>query len=270
MPTIFAYGSNCSRAVLEGRVGRVHDQGLGHIGRLGLVFAGHGAAWGGGVATLADGSPDGTWGRLWRLTDEQVKALDGYEGCPRVYSRETMRVWSGNAQDHVNAEVYIMRDRRPARPSEAYLSTIATGLAETRFRGRGDYLADAETRSNWRGGTSDVFVYGTLRAGEVNHHRLAGSQFETPAELQPGRWRMRSLGAYPILCAEEGAPAAVRGEIYRVTDAVLRGLDRLEGHPGHYERRLVLTGTGRVVWTYVWPRFSAAREIHSGDWRAGR
>ena len=80
--------------------------------------------------------------------------------------------------------------------------------------------------------TPFVFVYGTLKKGYSTHQLLK------LAELQSGGTTpgiMLNLGAFPAII--EGR-ARVFGELYKVTPEILASLDRLEGHPHFYERKL--------------------------------
>jgi gamma-glutamylcyclotransferase (GGCT)/AIG2-like uncharacterized protein YtfP len=107
-----------------------------------------------------------------------------------------------------------------------------------------------------------MFVYGTLRRGEVNHHLLAGT-FDRwlPATLRDYRRSVAAHG-YPVVLP--AVAEAVEGELYfpraEVYAATLRRCDELEGiSPGHtagkhYRRQEVLVETtaGRhTAWAYV-------------------
>jgi gamma-glutamylcyclotransferase (GGCT)/AIG2-like uncharacterized protein YtfP len=114
-----------------------------------------------------------------------------------------------------------------------------------------------------------VFVYGTLLRGQVNHGLLAraqfGARFLGSHRTEP-RFTLFLLGAYPGLVA--GGSTAVLGEVYRVNDAGLRALDRLEDFPRLYDRTLVQTPYGRA-WVYLYRGGVGDRPvIASGDWRA--
>ncbi len=79
------------------------------------------------------------------------------------------------------------------------------------------------------GDRSHLFIYGTLKRGQVNHHLLAGQRFLGPAETAPV-FRLLDLGWYPGLAEsteEEGN--AVEGEVWEVTSACLGQLDLYEG-----------------------------------------
>ncbi len=83
-----------------------------------------------------------------------------------------------------------------------------------------------------------VFVYGTLQRAYGNHSVMqqAGGKFICEAQ---------TLDKYPLLV--EGLPYLidqcgqgkyVRGELYEVPNHGFNNLDRLEGHPSFYERRV--------------------------------
>jgi gamma-glutamylaminecyclotransferase len=109
-----------------------------------------------------------------------------------------------------------------------------------------------------------VFVYGTLLRGEVNHHLLAGAQFLGPHHTE-ACYTLYNLGAYPGL--SRGGRSAIAGEVYRVGDAALNQLDRLEECPRLYDRVLIPSPYGRA-WIYIYRgRLKDRPVIPSGDWR---
>lgn len=103
--------------------------------------------------------------------------------------------------------------------------------------------------------TNMVFVYGTLKRGCGNHCVMeeAGGQFVTEAttsQLYP-----MEVHGLPFLYESPGEGHHVRGEVFCITKPDgLKRLDRLEGHPGLYERKPIgLTdGAGNTffAWTY--------------------
>jgi gamma-glutamylaminecyclotransferase len=108
-----------------------------------------------------------------------------------------------------------------------------------------------------------VFVYGTLRRGEVNHYLLSGTEF-CGVHLTRPRYRMLHLGTYPGVVA--GGSSAIEGEIYRVDTKVLVKLDRLEAYPRLYTRKLIPTEWGRA-WIYLYRGSRQSRSvIPSGSW----
>jgi gamma-glutamylaminecyclotransferase len=109
-----------------------------------------------------------------------------------------------------------------------------------------------------------VFVYGTLLAGEVNHHLLARSELLGRHRTEP-RFTMLDLGAYPGVAS--GGSTAIAGEVYRIDSKGLELLDRLEDYPRLYDRILISSPYGRA-WIYLYRgRVNGRAAIRSGDWR---
>jgi gamma-glutamylcyclotransferase (GGCT)/AIG2-like uncharacterized protein YtfP len=110
-----------------------------------------------------------------------------------------------------------------------------------------------------------VFVYGTLRAGEPNHHFLAGQLFARHARTVPA-FDLVDLGAFPAMVAR--GLTSVVGEVYDVDDDALAGLDRLEGHPHFYRRQTIRLDDGDKAVAYLLPTKQAhgRPRIPSGDW----
>jgi gamma-glutamylcyclotransferase (GGCT)/AIG2-like uncharacterized protein YtfP len=109
-----------------------------------------------------------------------------------------------------------------------------------------------------------LFVYGTLMRGEVNHCLLGAAEYVGAHRTEPG-FTLYRLGAYPG--AVRGGKTRIAGEVYRVTGAEFRRIDALEEHPRLYRRELIPTPYGRA-WIYL---FRGSRRactlIPSGDWR---
>ena len=100
-----------------------------------------------------------------------------------------------------------------------------------------------------------LFVYGTLKRGFPNHHYLSGAEF---------LGRARTLERYtlyvdrvPYVVREEKV-SFIKGEVYRVSDDILKRVDMLEGHPTHYRReRVKIVLENRKVleaWIYFYPK----------------
>ena len=87
--------------------------------------------------------------------------------------------------------------------------------------------------------TPFVFVYGTLKRGGYNNHRLSNSEFLGVAESLVES-QLFDLGGFPcwnLLTPLSEAPVApVRGELWRVHPEDFRLLDELEGHPRFFYR----------------------------------
>ena len=127
-----------------------------------------------------------------------------------------------------------------------------------------------------------VFVYGTLRAGEVNDLNAAARKHGIAEPTLLGTatvaGRLYDFGTYPGLVLDPQAVPAV-GDIYEVPDALVPVLDEIEEiYPGQSslfvsEQHAVLHN-GQLVNCLLYPVADAAvlglPRIESGDWVAYR
>lgn len=102
-----------------------------------------------------------------------------------------------------------------------------------------------------------VFVYGTLKRGLGNHRVMmeAGGQFVCEGVTATAFPLVQQC--LPFLLFQPGKGYQVEGEIYRVGTADgWERLDRLEGHPDFYCRRLIaVNGTDGDIydaWAYFY------------------
>jgi len=89
-----------------------------------------------------------------------------------------------------------------------------------------------------------VFVYGTLKNGQPNHHWLS----QTDNGYQAFLGQAASVNKFPLVIASRynipylldkpGTGHNIYGEVYEVDEKMLGKLDELEDHPTYYERRL--------------------------------
>lgn len=91
--------------------------------------------------------------------------------------------------------------------------------------------------------TATLFVYGTLKRGDVRAYLLQGQRFLGEAITEPS-YRMFNTGSYPALVQARAlglSGLAIRGELWRVDGACLLRLDEEEGvDVGLYERRAIM------------------------------
>jgi gamma-glutamylaminecyclotransferase len=112
--------------------------------------------------------------------------------------------------------------------------------------------------------TSQVFVYGTLRKSQVNHHLLDDATYLGLFNTQP-LYKMFHLGGYPGVV--KGGGSSIEGEVYRVDALIMSHLDKLEGYPNAYTRELIPTSWGQA-WIYLYRGSQKDRKvIPSGIWR---
>lgn len=89
-----------------------------------------------------------------------------------------------------------------------------------------------------------VFVYGTLKSGEPNHHWLTNLNNGASKFIGNGK----TTGKFPMVLGTRynipfvvdvrGMGHAIHGEMYEIDENMLVKLDELEGHPHYYTRML--------------------------------
>ena len=91
-----------------------------------IVFTWDSHAWEGGVAHVLPERGRDTWGVLWELTEDHLRALDRYERVEDgIYARTTTHVLhDGRA---VEALIYLANDSEPKAPSKRYLRALVRG-----------------------------------------------------------------------------------------------------------------------------------------------
>ena len=115
-----------------------------------------------------------------------------------------------------------------------------------------------------------VFVYGTLKDGEANHHLVERANGVRIGEGCIEGFTLSSNGAYPAAVPQPShAPIAlVWGEVYEVDS--IDEIDRLEGYPNFYDRREEVVDLGdreEVAWCYFLTRpFSLP--VPTGRWNS--
>ena len=81
-----------------------------------------------------------------------------------------------------------------------------------------------------------IFVYGTLKRGQRNHHFLRDQKFLADAQTE-SRYRLYDTGRHPALVNDAGNGIAVQGEVWQVSEETLQKLDEYEGVPEYFSRR---------------------------------
>ncbi len=125
----FAYASNMYREQVRQRAGEPKEEKIARLDGYELNFDKI-ARGGTGTAniTLAPGKL--VWGVLYRLSEQQLKALDRFEGVPEHYRRSEVTVIEGKG-GKVAAQAYIARKvRKGLKPDRQYLQRIVQGAEE--------------------------------------------------------------------------------------------------------------------------------------------
>jgi gamma-glutamylcyclotransferase (GGCT)/AIG2-like uncharacterized protein YtfP len=109
-----------------------------------------------------------------------------------------------------------------------------------------------------------VAVYGSLRKGMGNHGLLQSDEVTFLGTERVSGFDMYSMGGFPFITPAQGE---IRIELYKVGHATMLRLDRLEGYPSFYDRKLIQTSKGQA-WIYfiVGKNLSNYEKVQSGDW----
>ena len=110
-----------------------------------------------------------------------------------------------------------------------------------------------------------VFVYGTLKKGGGNHRLLNGCKF-VGEHITENEHTMVDFGPFPAIL--EGGTTPITGEVYVINNSVAGDLDRLEGDPSMYQRKIIDTEYGKAL-VYYMKELGAHHKygiIESGVW----
>ena len=117
-----------------------------------------------------------------------------------------------------------------------------------------------------------VFVYGTLKKGQGNHHVMTDAKallIDTTETVD--EYVMLNFTAYPGVVEAtkfSGAtPTTIKGEVYEVPS--LDSLDSLEGYPHLYYREEIELKDGIIAWMYLYNLLGdgeALSTVSGGEW----
>jgi hypothetical protein len=126
LPKIYAaYGSNLNHDQMAHRCPAAEFVGIGQLRGYRLVFR--------RVADI-EYAPDSVVPvGLWRVTPDCVRALDAYEGYPRLYGRNKCQIYRG-AGKTTDAFIYFMNREGYEPPSDGYLKSIRDGYIDCGLR----------------------------------------------------------------------------------------------------------------------------------------
>ncbi len=125
----FAYGANLDLRRFRRRCPGANVLGRARLAGYRLAFTRYSRDEKGGVADIVPEPGAEVWGALYEIDASGFAALDDYEGAPRAYRRETLRVID-DAGTEREAVVYIANRTGEFAPSRAYLAQITRGARE--------------------------------------------------------------------------------------------------------------------------------------------
>lgn len=199
------------------------------------------------------------WHAVWLATPDQVRVLDVCEGRGERYrlvrlASGTMTTEDGTELDDVLAytaagdlRAPLLVDGKPVRCADVPQADAMTLVGQQGHDGLDVVpVAGAPVAEDW---PDRVFVYGTLRPGDVAWHRMRRHVIDTPVRTRlPGTLYDTGMG-YPALLRQ---PGEVSGWTVRLRSPA-RALAELDAYEGpEYRRVRVVDSTGRLCWTYLW------------------
>ncbi|MFQ5695852.1 MAG: gamma-glutamylcyclotransferase family protein [Terriglobia bacterium] len=133
----FAYASNMSRAQMQQRAGEPGEEKVARLDNYELNFD-KVSRGGTGTGNLVPADGKVVYGVLYRVSAQQLRALDRFEGVPEHYRRSQVTVVDGQGTK-VGAQVYLARKvRKGLKPDRLYLQRIIQGAEEHNLPG--DYI----------------------------------------------------------------------------------------------------------------------------------
>jgi gamma-glutamylcyclotransferase (GGCT)/AIG2-like uncharacterized protein YtfP len=134
----FAYASNMRRAQMKQRAGDWEEEKVARVDNYELNFD-KVARSGTGTGNLVLAEGKAVYGVLYRLQEQQLRALDRFEGVPEHYRRTEVSVVDDEGHK-INAQVYLARKvRKGLKPDRLYLKGIIEGAEEHNLPA--DYIA---------------------------------------------------------------------------------------------------------------------------------
>lgn len=115
-----AYGSNMNVEQMSRRCPNAKPIGKTVLKNYKLIFK--------GVADIEKSESEEVPVVVWEITKECEKALDIYEGYPRLYRKEYVQI-EINGKTEL-AMVYVMNYAKGAKPSEYYYNVIKQGYKD--------------------------------------------------------------------------------------------------------------------------------------------
>ena len=125
----FAYGANLDLRSFKRRCPSAAVVGRARLPDYQLSFTRYSRTRKGGVADIVPEPGAEVWGALYEVDGPCLAALDEYEGVPRYYRRETVRVVDDAGVEH-EAMTYVANRTGEFAPSRQYLGIIVRGARE--------------------------------------------------------------------------------------------------------------------------------------------
>ncbi len=127
----FAYGSNMEHnQMLKERCPGSKFLGPACLSGYWFVFDGFSPRWKGAMANIVPSQEDEVWGGLFEITEENLRSLDHYLGCPKCYTRSVFEVERMGVKERVKAWTYLREPQAAGFPSKGYLAAVLKGARD--------------------------------------------------------------------------------------------------------------------------------------------
>jgi gamma-glutamylcyclotransferase (GGCT)/AIG2-like uncharacterized protein YtfP len=93
-----------------------------------LVFDGYSEKRKGAVINAVPSETDILWGALYKISQNDLKRMDGFEDYPRSYQREKAEIICENGI--IKAYFYFRKPLEIGKPSQEYLDVVLKGAEE--------------------------------------------------------------------------------------------------------------------------------------------
>ena len=138
-----AYGSNCDPKQMHERCPHSPALTSGWLEGYRLTFGGEDLGWEGAIATVVESPGDRVFVMLYDITDDDVAALDTWEGADTGLYRK-IRVRTATLEGEKLAWLYVLDAYEGGLPSARYLGVLAD--AAEAAGAPDDYVAELRRR----------------------------------------------------------------------------------------------------------------------------
>ncbi len=97
-----------------------------------FVYDGHSCKWNGAVANIIESENDIVWGGLFEIDQDNLAALDCYEGYPDSYDKDWFMVKDDKGKS-CKAITYFRTAKEPGKPSKEYRETVMQGAKDCKL-----------------------------------------------------------------------------------------------------------------------------------------
>jgi len=125
----FAYGSNMNHVQMKTRCPGSRFITKVFLDGYKFVYDGYTTIRNGAVANVIPSIGEIVWGGLFEINQDNLFALDCYEGYPTIYQRKELEVKDDNGKRY-QAIVYLRNKKQIGKPSSEYRNLIIQGARD--------------------------------------------------------------------------------------------------------------------------------------------